>query len=231
MSRHVAAHRWARATGAERVKLDRHALACARCAGERDRVLGARGEMPVIRARSAPELGWDGIRARIHWAVSSERRAAERTSSRRSMLVVGALGLAGATAVVGGGLAIHAIVGGGRGEGPAPIVATSKQPATVATAATTGLVRPTAVIGLVDRTSGDVAIDGAHAPDVDVLAKHLVAGDTLATGEGRVDVQFGDGSAFALDFPQDPIAAFKARVGLAKTLFGIESAVSCELSR
>ncbi|HLL25343.1 MAG TPA: FecR family protein, partial [Kofleriaceae bacterium] len=44
--------------------------------------------------------------------------------------------------------------------------------------------------------TGDVMIDGIRPTDL--FARRLVAGNVIATGDGRVDVQFGDASAFAL---------------------------------
>jgi ferric-dicitrate binding protein FerR (iron transport regulator) len=56
--------------------------------------------------------------------------------------------------------------------------------------------KPAPLAGLVNRATGDVMIDGIR-PD-DVFTRRLVAGTVIATGDGRVDVQFGEASAFAL---------------------------------
>jgi hypothetical protein len=50
--------------------------------------------------------------------------------------------------------------------------------------------------GLVSRLAGQLMIDGVRRDDA--FERALVAGTVLATGDGRVDVQFGDRSAFAL---------------------------------
>jgi len=56
---------------------------------------------------------------------------------------------------------------------------------------------PQAIAGLVNRISaGDVMIDGTRPTDL--FALRIVAGTVIATGDGRLDVQFGDASAFAL---------------------------------
>ncbi len=195
--RHVAPSRWvelAKLSVAERDKLERHATACPRCAGERDRVLRASEAFGALRAQPAPELGWDSIRARIHWSVSSERRASERAtaSEKRRPLAVFALGLAGAAAIGTIAVAIDRL-SGDASDAPAPI-ATRTTPAIAP--APVAPVAPVALAGLVDRISGDVMIDGVRRADRELFAHHLVAGSVIATGEGHVDVQFGDASAF-----------------------------------
>jgi hypothetical protein len=54
---------------------------------------------------------------------------------------------------------------------------------------------PSALQGLVSRLAGDVLVDGLRAGAFD---RRIHAGTLLATGDGRIDVQFGDKSAFAL---------------------------------
>ncbi|MBA3458578.1 MAG: hypothetical protein H0T46_01345, partial [Deltaproteobacteria bacterium] len=79
MSRHVKPHRWAdllagRVEGTERAAMEAHAKTCARCESARVRVGRASDSFLSIREQPAPELPWDSVRARVHWAVSKERR-------------------------------------------------------------------------------------------------------------------------------------------------------------
>jgi hypothetical protein len=55
---------------------------------------------------------------------------------------------------------------------------------------------PPALAGLVSRLTGQVMIDGVRRDDA--FERALVAGTVLATGSGRVDIQFGEHSAFSL---------------------------------
>jgi hypothetical protein len=55
---------------------------------------------------------------------------------------------------------------------------------------------PAALAGLVNRAAGDVMIGGLRSGDV--FGRRIVAGDVIATGAGRIDVQFGTASAFQL---------------------------------
>ena len=108
MSRHVPPHRWGDAFAGklgedELAAIEQHADGCPRCARARDRVQRASQSFPVLRAQSAPDLGWDGVRARVHWAVSTEKHARVRQPNPRlawlatGALVAGAAGLAIAT--------------------------------------------------------------------------------------------------------------------------------------
>jgi ferric-dicitrate binding protein FerR (iron transport regulator) len=186
--KHVAPHRWADAfagklADTELQAIERHAEDCESCAKARDRVQRASQSFPSLAAQPAPELGWDGVRARVHWAVSSEKRAKTRGGSSRpyawlagGALAAGVLGLAIAT---------------GSFEAPSPPAPLAKRDTPVLQA-----VQPDSFAGLVSKLSGHVMIDGVRRDDAFELA--LVAGTVLATGEGRVDIQFGDRSAFAL---------------------------------
>ncbi|HEX7844076.1 MAG TPA: hypothetical protein VF469_41660, partial [Kofleriaceae bacterium] len=83
MSGHVAPHRWAdlwagRIDDAERSVMERHAERCAACARVRRRVARASDSFLSIRTQAAPDVPWDEIRARVHWSVSTGRRAALR---------------------------------------------------------------------------------------------------------------------------------------------------------
>lgn len=192
MSRHVAPHRWADAfagkvSDAERAAMDRHAEGCPRCARARDRVERASQSFPALRAQPAPELAWDGVRARVHWSVSKERRTRTRAAQSGSrpgpaFLVAGAL-TAGAL-----GLAIAT--------GPLRVEPPSRTTATAPTAPDAPAPAPAPLAGIVSRLAGQVMIDGVRRDDA--FERTLAAGTVLATGRGRVDVQFGDRSAFAL---------------------------------
>jgi len=191
---HVAPHRWADAWAGhlsedERAAMDRHAAACRACARACDRVRGASDSFPAIRAQSAPELAWDSVRARVHWSVSTERRAGLRSRPARPRLLPRlALGAFGAAAV-----ALALATGPIELDPPDRTGAVAEAPQPARPAPTPA---PAALAGLVNRATGDVMIDGLRPADL--FARTLGPGATLATGDGRVDVQFADGGAFAL---------------------------------
>lgn len=211
MSRHVAPHRWGdafagRVDDAERAAMDRHAEGCAACTRQRERVQRASDTFPKLRAQSAPELPWDSIRARVHWSVSTERRErlargdVEGRGARR-WIARGALVAAAAGVLVVGVMTepVRPYVVARDG---APVVAPSAAGPDARAAGAAGAAgaarEPVAVAlaGAVNRTTGDLMIDGIRATDV--FARRLGAGSVLATADGRVDVQFADASAFAL---------------------------------
>jgi len=187
MSECVAPHRWAdlwagRVDDAERAAMEHHAKGCRACARIRQRVTRASDSFVAIRSQSPPEVSWDAIRAKVHWSVSTERQAALR--KRRP-----AYGWLVAAALVGAGVGLAGELGGwGRGE-PA-------RPAPIAVHPAPAPAPPAPLIGLVSRASGQVMLDGVRPPDL--FAHELVEGSKLATGDGRVDVQFGTDSGFAL---------------------------------
>ncbi|HSS00998.1 MAG TPA: FecR family protein [Kofleriaceae bacterium] len=187
MSAHVAPHRWAdlwagRVEEAERVEMERHAKRCRACQRVRQRVTRASDSFVAIRTQSVPEVSWDAIRAKVHWSVSTERRAALR--GRRPAYVWLAAALAA-------GLALGAVTGDVRE--PAPVA----QPLVRReTHAAPPLPQATELVGLVSRASGDVMVDGVRPGDL--FARPLGKGSRIATADGRVDIQFGDRSAFAL---------------------------------
>ena len=190
MSEHVAPHRWAdlwagRVDDAERTEMERHADRCRDCARVRARVTRASDSFVAIRALSPPEVSWDAIRAKVHWSVSTERQAALRR--RRPAYAW----LAAATAA---GLAA-ALATGHFATGSEPRTA-REAPVAVRPAPPPAPPTPAPLIGLVSRASGDVMLDGIRPADL--FARKLVQGSSLATGDGRVDVQFGNDSAFAL---------------------------------
>lgn len=198
MSRHIKPHRWADAlagkvSDSERAEMSRHAEGCRACARARDRVGRASDTFPIIRAEESPELPWDSVRARVHWSVSKQRREKQGAPARGK---VPALAWAALAAAAAGGLAV--VTGSAPVGAPVAVsdpVAKLVPPPTAAPAATKPA--PTPIAGLVNRVSaGDVMIDGAR-PEA-LFSRRIVAGTVIATGEGRLDVQFGDASAFAL---------------------------------
>jgi ferric-dicitrate binding protein FerR (iron transport regulator) len=189
MSKHVAPHRWADAMAgevpsAERAEMDAHAAECKRCDRARVRVQRVSDTFPVLRQAPPPELGWDGVRARIHWTISKAKRDTESHPkvARRPWLPVLIAGTA-----VAAGVGVYALT-----RAPSPAVAVVAPPAHTPEVAA----KPAALTALVSRLAGDVMIDGAKVDNA--FAKSLVAGTVLATGDGRIDVQFGEASAFAL---------------------------------
>ncbi|MBA2538782.1 MAG: FecR domain-containing protein, partial [Deltaproteobacteria bacterium] len=185
--KHVAPHRWAdlwagRVDAAERTAMERHASACPACAKTRERVTRASDTFASIKNLPLPELSWDSVRAKVHWSVSTERRAKvpAATNSRAGWI---AAGMVAAAAV--------ATLFVDRPAPPAP-----PAPIAMATPRTPESAPAIALAGLVNRTTGDLMVDGIRP--VDPFAGKLAAGQVIATGDGRVDVQFGAGSAFRL---------------------------------
>jgi len=188
VSRHVPPHRWADAFAGklgedEVAALDAHADTCPRCARARDRVQRASQSFPALRAQSAPDLAWDGVRARVHWEVSKAQRVPVRAGGRKRPLA----GFAVAGALAAGAVGLAIATGPFSVEPPRTIAMKEAPPAAPA---------PAALAGLVSRLHGEVMIDGVRRDDA--FERVLAPGTVLATGEGRVDVQFGTGSAFAL---------------------------------
>ena len=207
MTKHVVPHRWAdvlagHVSRGERAEMERHAATCPRCDRDRVRVQRVSDTFPVIREQPAPELGWDGVRARIHWAVSKARRQRDRrdghgapgeldadargaSGSRRRLVPI----VAAVAAVVVGGVGVYSVT---RSAAPAPRVAPIAH-------ASVAHPTPAPLTALVSRLAGDVMIDGARPADAGAaFARPLGAGTVIATGDGRLDVQFGEASAFAL---------------------------------
>lgn len=187
--KHVRPHVWADAFAGKLASdklaaVERHAESCERCRSERDRVQHASSSFPAIRTQSAPDLGWDSIRARVHWSVSTERHEKIRTP-RLKLWMGGAIAAAGALAAT---LAVVHV----QHEHTAPNPSDAPAVARVLAA------KPPATLGaLVSRLAGDVLVDGV-VPD-HPFAHTLGAGTVIATGRtGRVDAQFGEASAFAL---------------------------------
>jgi ferric-dicitrate binding protein FerR (iron transport regulator) len=200
VSRHVKPHRWADAFAgkvddAQRAEMERHAETCASCARARARVGNASDSYGTIRTQAAPELPWDSVRARVHWAVSKEKRAQSQPPRRR----VPDLAWAALAATAAGALAL--VTGTDPPRTTEAPIAEAPRPPIAPPAPEPVAPPPAALAGLVVRTAGatsagDVMIDGVHPPDL--FARRLGAGTVIATGDGSVDVQFGDASAFAL---------------------------------
>jgi hypothetical protein len=186
VSAHVPPHRWAdlwagRVGEAEREDMEHHAERCQACARVRKRVTRASDSFATIRSQMSPEVSWDAIRARVHWSVSTERRAALRRRRPDWRWLAGGLAA---------GLAV------GIASGNAPVLAPPPAPVAVKDRAASPASSPAAIVGLVSRASGDVMVNGVRPPDL--FARSLTQGSKIATADGRVDIQFGDKSAFAL---------------------------------
>ncbi len=195
---HVAPHRWADALAgkldaSERAAMDSHAKDCARCATARTRIARASDAFPALRSSAPPEISWDEVRARIHWSVSTERRSKVTLGPRIPRRVwFAALGAAG---LVAAGFAIVPMMRGAA----SPEVASAPPAPPTRPLARPLVAPPTPVIGAVSRVAGDVMLDGIRVADLDALfGRAIGTGTLLATGDGRIDIQFGDASALSL---------------------------------
>lgn len=206
--RHIAAERLIDADagrlGAREVaRIDRHVASCSRCAAARDRLARARTAMSDIASQEAPELGWDHIGARVYWSTSSARHAALRDRARpwwrrpAVLLLAGSVGLAAA-----GGAALTISSSGEGGPVRGPRAAAGPAPVGHKAAPPPAAPEATRLRGVVTFASGEVAVDGrapAAGADLEALfAASVGEGAHLATREGRLVVQFGHGSGFAL---------------------------------
>ena len=186
MTAHIAPHRWAdlwagRVGDPERGVMERHADGCRACARMRQRVTRASDSFATIRTQASPEVSWDAVRARVHWSVSTERRAALRRRRPAYGWLAAALAAGVAVALV---------------SGPAPALIPVTSPLAKQDNPPPRVLPPAALVGLVSRASGDVMVDGVRPADL--FGRTLTKGSRIATADGRVDVQFGDKSAFAL---------------------------------
>jgi hypothetical protein len=187
MSGHVAPHRWAdlwagRVDASERAAMEHHAQRCRVCTRIRQRVTRVSDSFAAIRTQPSPEVSWDAVRARVHWSVSTQRRA----GLRKRRPAYGWLAAALASGVLVGVLG-----------GPAPTPGPASQPiARQDSHAPPPAPPPAALAGLVSRAAGDVMVDGVRPADL--FARVLTQGSRIATADGRVDIQFGDNSALAL---------------------------------
>lgn len=189
---HVAPHKWADAwrgklAEAEVAAMDRHAGKCARCAKTRDRIQRTSSvTYAAIKNAPVPEVSWDTVRAKVHWEVSSAKRSGKypKIAPTSRIAWIGAAACTAAAAI--------AMLATGSAELPAPAVAPTVARVTPAPAPT-----PAAPLaGMVSRVSGEVMVDGVRRNDL--FDRALGPGSVIATADGRIDVQFGDHSAFAL---------------------------------
>ncbi len=223
MSKHVEPHRWADllrgdVSSTESAAMERHATTCTRCDKARVRIQRASDTFPVLRERAAPELGWDGVRARIHWSVSKAKRESGEHAPIKPRSWWPVLATAAAAA---GSIGVYGYMHASTPTA-APLVVAHAPAAKVAARHAAPLT------ALVSRLAGDVMIDGVRAADPSTLfAKPLGVGTVLATGEGRVDVQFGEASAFGLG----PRSTLEFRAFDAETIeLVVEGAVDLEVA-
>jgi len=191
--KHVAPHRWADAFAgklddAQRAAMDAHADRCRSCAKARERIKLASGSFPALRSLPAPEIAWDSVRARVHWSVSAERRNAASKRKRRPLRwLLGTVGLAAAGAIAliaSGALSSH----DASPATPGADLARASMPVVVE--------KPAALAGLVNRAAGEILIDGQRVAEL--FDREIGPGAKLATADGRIDVQFGEATAFTL---------------------------------
>ncbi len=202
---HVKPERWAdmfagRVDDAERAVMQAHAKECKACKRARDRVGRASDSFTAIREQPAPEQPWDSVRARVHWAVSKERRdqeAAKQSPPRGRLIAWTCVALVAAAGVA---IGVYTLMPDEPAPTTAPIATTPPPvPAHAPLAQHAPAAKPAPLAGLVSRVAGhtnDVLVDGVRPTDL--FSRRLVAGTVIATGDGRIDVQFGDASAFAL---------------------------------
>jgi hypothetical protein len=191
-TRHVAPHRWAdalagRVDARERETMETHAATCATCAKARSRVERASQSFPALRTQSAPDLGWDSVRARVHWSVSTEaraKRAKQRIGRSRWLpaITVGAIAT---------GAAVFVVTTEPSAPSSAPRVRSVEAPVLPEAP-------PPAPLGaLVVREVGDqTMINGLVRREI--FEQALGAGAVIATGKSTLDVQFDAESALAL---------------------------------
>ena len=195
MSAHVPPHRWAdawagRLDDAERKEIERHADRCQKCARVRARLTRASDSFASIRSQTPPEISWDSVRAKVHWSVSTEKHKKLAGPKPRPIVGWAIAGVVAAAGVVAVALPANDASAPEQLGSSGPVPPPAPAPAIVPPVAATGLV------GLVNRATGDVLVGGIR-PD-DLFARRLVAGDVIVTGDGRVDVQFGESTGFAL---------------------------------
>ncbi len=187
MSSHIAPHLWADAIAGsiapQRLDMmERHAAGCPRCARARNEVERATSTFAAIRNQVAPAVGWDSVRARVHWSVSTAKhsRVGMRVLPRPTLRTLSfALGCA---FLVAGGIVAYVA-----------IRRTPTEPAAVRVAVPPV---PAPIHAVVTKLAGDAWVDGVEASDV--FARPFAVGTTLTTGEGQIDIQLGDSSGVSL---------------------------------
>jgi hypothetical protein len=211
LRRHIAPHRLVdagRASARERARIERHVAGCSRCSAAHERLTRGRAAMADIAAQTAPELGWDHIGVRVYWSTSSARHAALRQRERRWWRRPPVLALVGTLAL--GAAAGFALTMWSSSRWSDPTDAeqpTARAPAAPKVTAPSTPVAPVAspLRGLVTFASGAVAVDGAapraRTSELDLARLFdgpIAEGARLRTAEGRLVVQFGPSSGFAL---------------------------------
>ncbi|HTJ46725.1 MAG TPA: FecR family protein [Kofleriaceae bacterium] len=223
---HVASHRWAdlargKVGDREARRMRAHAASCQACGRARDRVTGGVEAFGEIKRAQAPELGWDTIRTRVYWATSSERRERERTQRmhairlrRWSVALIPALAAAAAVAIY---LETRSSAPSTETKAPVAIAPRTLPPPP-----------PAPLIGVVTLAQGDVAIDAA-ASSAKVLAHPVAAGSTVTTKDGKVAVQFGDGSVFEVG-PRSALSVRRFDAGAIELALGDTGEVTIEVA-
>jgi hypothetical protein len=195
---HIAPHRWAdlwagRIPESEREVMDAHADRCRACGRARERVKRASDSFAGIRNQVAPEIGWDSVRARVHWSVSKARN--EQARDRSSRVHVPRLAWSALAVAIAGGLAVVTPSADPGERTQRSMAHPANVPAPATPAAVVPAVTTAPLHGLVTRVTGPLLLNGRRA---DVFRDPLVAGTVIATEAGHVDVQFGIESAFSL---------------------------------
>lgn len=199
---HVAPHHLAdlaagRLSARRSARVHTHLDACPRCLAAWERIRSARAAFVDMAGGSAPELRWDRIRAQVYWSLGQARDPViERGRPRLGLMLVG-LGAAAAVAAWAPWRSASAPVAASwAASWPQP--ATVRPPAPAPSAAST----PTALAAVVTFLEGDVHRGRAGAAPLstpaEVGAALVVAGDHLATDDGRVALQLGAASTATL---------------------------------
>ncbi|MEZ4402041.1 MAG: FecR family protein [Kofleriaceae bacterium] len=190
--------------GRRHARIERHLAGCPACARALARLRDARVAMDAIASQPAPELRWDRIRAQTYWALG-------QTGSRPAVAPPPALAVARGPRAgrarwwVPVGLAAAATAGWlafGRTPSvtrPPATIAAPEAPPPAGPVAPAAVAPLTAVVTLVEGESTLTTVDDATLVGGSAIGAHrIVAGDRLATGTGRVAVQFDAGSTITV---------------------------------
>ncbi len=210
---------------------------CERCRQAWDRIRQARAAFTEMAGASSPELRWDRIRAQVYWTLGQDRSdapGAAREPARHPLrwLVLAGAGLAAAVSVA------WFAPWRSRTDEPAVASATASPDGRTVWAAATSrapaigepgrAASPRALAALVTLIEGDVSRGGAVAlasPD-ELGARLVVAGDQLATGDGRVALQLGPSSTATLG-PRSRMTV--QRLDATMIAFAVDGRVDIEL--
>ncbi len=233
--RHPEARRFAdlaegRLSVGERLAIEEHVAACPPCAAARARVLLARGTLGELAAAPPPSLPWEQIGARAYWEVQSDARRQRdpgkepRRAWSRFVFPVALGGLAAAA------IALFALRDGDEPSAPQGVVAVAPVAPVVPVAPVIApviapVVAPAALEGVVVLAQSGAKVDGAALEPESAI----VAGSRLASGGGRLAVQFGVGSGFLLE-PESELIVVALDVA-AVELRLVRGAVGVELTR